>query len=56
MVRGSQGAAQFKARAETTNGMFAALENVIAPKQGRPLHIHVREDEMYYILAGRVLF
>ena len=50
------GPAIFKARAETTNGTFTALENVIPPLQGPPLHIHVREDEMYYVLDGRVRF
>jgi quercetin dioxygenase-like cupin family protein len=56
-VRGPAGGpATFKARAETTNGTFTALENVIAPGQGPPLHIHIGEDEMYYILAGEVRF
>jgi quercetin dioxygenase-like cupin family protein len=50
------GPATFKARAETTNGTFTALENVIPPMQGPPLHIHVREDEMYYVLDGDVRF
>jgi len=40
------GPARILARAETTNGGFTALENVIAPRQGPPEHIHVREDEM----------
>lgn len=42
----------FKAGADTTGGSFTALENVVAPGQGPPLHLHVREDEMYYILDG----
>jgi mannose-6-phosphate isomerase-like protein (cupin superfamily) len=50
------GPATFKARAETTNGTFTALENVVPPLQGPPLHVHVREDEMYYVLEGRVRF
>jgi quercetin dioxygenase-like cupin family protein len=50
------GPATIKARAETTNGTFAALENIVAPKQGPPLHVHVREDEMCYVLAGRLRF
>jgi len=50
------GPARILARAETTNGGFTALENVIAPQQGPPEHIHVREDEMYYVLEGRVRF
>jgi mannose-6-phosphate isomerase-like protein (cupin superfamily) len=56
-IRGPAGGpATFKARAETTNGTFTALENIIAPGQGPPLHIHIREDEMYYILGGHLRF
>ena len=50
------GPATFTARAETTNGTFTALENVIAPGQGPAMHVHVREDEMYYVLDGVVRF
>jgi quercetin dioxygenase-like cupin family protein len=50
------GPATFKARAETTNGTFTALENIIAPGQGPPLHVHIREDEMYYVLSGQLRF
>jgi mannose-6-phosphate isomerase-like protein (cupin superfamily) len=56
-IRGPDGGpTTIKARAETTNGTFTALENVVAPRQGPPLHIHVREDEMYYILDGHLRF
>jgi mannose-6-phosphate isomerase-like protein (cupin superfamily) len=56
-IRGPVGGpTTFKARAETTSGTFTALENVIPPLQGPPLHIHVREDEMYYVLDGEVRF
>jgi mannose-6-phosphate isomerase-like protein (cupin superfamily) len=44
------------ARAETTNGGFTALENFIGPEQGPPEHIHVREDEMYYVFEGTIRF
>jgi len=50
------GPTTIKARAETTNGTFTALENIVAPRQGPPLHIHVREDEIYYILSGDLRF
>lgn len=50
------GPATLKARAETTNGTFTALENVVAPKQGPPLHRHLREDEIFYVLEGHVRF
>jgi mannose-6-phosphate isomerase-like protein (cupin superfamily) len=32
------------------------IENVIPPRQGPPLHIHGREDEMYLILDGHLRF
>jgi mannose-6-phosphate isomerase-like protein (cupin superfamily) len=56
-IRGPVGGpTTFKARAESTNGTFTALENVIPPRQGPPLHLHVREDEMWYVLDGHVRF
>lgn len=56
-VRGPAGGpATFKARAKETNGTLTALENVIGPGEGPPLHVHVREDEMYYVIGGRVHF
>ena len=57
MLRGPVGGpARILARAETTNGGFTAIENEIPPNQGPPEHIHVREDEMYYVLEGSVRF
>src|SRR5215211_5969644 len=50
------GPARILARAETTNGTFTAIVNEIPPAQGPPDHIHVREDEMYYILEGDIRF
>lgn len=50
------GPARILARAETTNGAFTALENVIAMGQGPPEHVHVREDEMYYVFEGTIRF
>ena len=44
------------ARAETTGGAFTFLENVIPPLQGPPLHVHGREDEMWYVLEGDFRF
>jgi quercetin dioxygenase-like cupin family protein len=43
-----------KASAETTNGALTAFENIIVPGQGPGLHLHVREDEMYYVLDGEL--
>jgi quercetin dioxygenase-like cupin family protein len=48
------GPAIIKARTETTNGTITALEVVIPPTQGPPLHRHRRKDELWYLLAGRL--
>jgi mannose-6-phosphate isomerase-like protein (cupin superfamily) len=45
-----------KARAETTGGTFALIEHSVPPKSGPPLHIHGREDEMWFILEGSLRF
>ena len=50
------GALTFKARGEQTNGTFTALENVIPPRQGPPLHTHANEDEAWYVLEGELRF
>ncbi|GAB3595775.1 hypothetical protein GCM10027446_21570 [Angustibacter peucedani] len=50
------GPVTIKAHAGTTNGAVTALESVIAPGEGPPMHVHVREDEMYYVLDGTVRF
>ncbi|MCI4350357.1 MAG: cupin domain-containing protein [Thermoplasmata archaeon] len=46
----------FKARGESTGGTFTFFENLVAPKEGPPLHVHGRENEMWYILEGRFRF
>jgi quercetin dioxygenase-like cupin family protein len=46
----------FKVRGEQTNGSLTALENVIAPGDGPPLHIHADEDEAWYVLEGELRF
>ena len=43
----------FKLRAEQTNGALSAFESVAAPGEGPPLHAHVDEDEVMYVLEGR---
>jgi len=56
-VRGPAGGpTTFKARAETTGGTVTALENIVAPDQGSVLHLHIREDEMFYVLEGLLHF
>ena len=46
----------FKARGEQTGGSLTAVENVIAPGDGPPLHTHANEDEAWYVLEGTLRF
>lgn len=46
----------FKVRGEQTNGALTAFENVIAPGDGPPLHVHANEDEAWYVLEGDLRF
>jgi mannose-6-phosphate isomerase-like protein (cupin superfamily) len=36
----------------STHGEYCAFEFVTLPGEGVPLHVHAREDELYYILEG----
>jgi mannose-6-phosphate isomerase-like protein (cupin superfamily) len=45
-----------KAGTGQTGGSFALLENLVPPRQGPPLHVHAREDEMWWVLAGDFRF
>jgi quercetin dioxygenase-like cupin family protein len=46
----------FKARGGQTGDALTALENVIAPGDGPPLHTHRDEDESWYVLEGALRF
>jgi mannose-6-phosphate isomerase-like protein (cupin superfamily) len=50
------GPTTIKIRAEDTAGSFALVENVIAPMDGPPLHVHAREDEMWFVPEGHFRF
>ncbi len=39
-----------------TGGSLALLENRVPPRQGPPLHVHAREDEMWWVLDGHFRF
>lgn len=41
---------------EDTEGRFTLIENENPPGVGPPLHIHRNEDEVFYVLAGRIEF
>jgi quercetin dioxygenase-like cupin family protein len=46
----------FKVRAEDTAGRLTALENLIPPGEGPPLHRHANEDEAWQVLEGELRF
>jgi mannose-6-phosphate isomerase-like protein (cupin superfamily) len=46
----------FKLRGDQTRGALTAFENVIAPGDGPPLHVHANEDEAWYVLDGELRF
>jgi quercetin dioxygenase-like cupin family protein len=50
------GEVTFLARGEQTNGALTALDVVVPPGQGPPLHVHAREDETIWVLEGDVRF
>jgi quercetin dioxygenase-like cupin family protein len=50
------GPVTFKARGTETGGGVTALESVVAPGDGPPLHAHANEDEVLYVLEGDVRF
>lgn len=41
---------------EDTEGRFTLVENRNPPGVGPPPHVHRNEDEVFYVLAGRVEF
>ncbi len=50
------GPLSFKARGEQTGGSLTALENVIPPGEGPPLHTHANEDEFWWVIEGELRF
>ena len=46
----------FKVRGTETGGALTALENVIPPGEGPPMHVHAAEDESWYVLEGELRF
>jgi mannose-6-phosphate isomerase-like protein (cupin superfamily) len=45
-----------KADTRMTNASMSVIELVIAPGRGPALHAHLREDELWYVLAGDFRF
>jgi quercetin dioxygenase-like cupin family protein len=46
----------FKVRGAETGGALTALENVIPPGEGPPMHVHAAEDEAWYVIEGDLRF
>src|SRR4029077_4653305 len=47
---------RFLATGEDTNGKYALWEAIVPPGGGPPPHVHSREEEGFYILAGDITF
>ncbi len=47
---------EVKATGKETGGAFSLIEEINPPGDGPPLHIHMDEDETFYILEGEVTF
>jgi quercetin dioxygenase-like cupin family protein len=47
---------RFKVTGKDNGGAFALFENLTQPGGGPPLHRHSREDEVFHVLDGEVLF
>jgi quercetin dioxygenase-like cupin family protein len=45
-----------KLRAEDCGGQACCFDFVAPPKSGPPLHRHSREDELFYVLEGELVF
>lgn len=43
-----------KVRGEQTGDAYTVLELVLPPGAGAPLHVHQREDEVFYVIDGVV--
>jgi mannose-6-phosphate isomerase-like protein (cupin superfamily) len=44
------------AHTRNTNGSMSVLEVTSEPKSGPALHIHLREDELWWVLEGEYRF
>jgi len=47
---------RFLATGDDTNGKYALWEAIVPPGGGPPPHVHSREEEGFYILAGEITF
>ncbi|HEX4071105.1 MAG TPA: cupin domain-containing protein [Planctomycetaceae bacterium] len=47
---------RFLATGDETDGKYALIEALVPPGGGPPPHVHSREEEAFYILAGEITF
>lgn len=47
--------ARVVAKSAQTNGAFGLIEAVYPPGQGFPMHVHHNEDEVQYVIDGKML-
>lgn len=47
---------RFLATGDDTNGKYALFEALVPPNGGPPPHVHSREEEGFYVLAGEITF
>jgi quercetin dioxygenase-like cupin family protein len=45
-----------KISGKDTNGLIAVFEYIGLEKMGPPMHIHIKQDEIFYIAEGEYLF
>ena len=45
-----------KVSAEDSDGLLAFFHLVAPPMSGPPRHVHTREDELFYVLEGELVF
>ncbi|MEV6969864.1 cupin domain-containing protein [Hamadaea sp. NPDC051192] len=50
------GEVTIKADTRQTNGAMTVLQFAVPPKAGPGLHSHLRDDELWYVLAGEFRF
>ena len=44
----------FLAESEGTGGRFSLIEGCLKPGNEPPPHVHEREDELFYVLEGKM--